>query len=176
MVEIIPKPVKKGPLAGDIFLYASVTFLILAAALYFLSGYALKERKQFLDGQETKLTQMKTQEMQKIEREVFYYKSKIDSFSFLLGQHTACSNLFLLLEETTHPQIWFSKLDLDVGKSSVVLSGQGEKNSLGQQLMIFSQDERLSASQLTSIKPEKGEVVSFEITLFPRPEIFKFLK
>lgn len=176
MVEIIPKPVKKGPIAEDIFLYVSVIFLILAAALYFLSSYVLKERQQFLNGQETKLAQMKTSEIQEIERGIFYYKSKIDAFSLLLSQHIACSNLFLLLEETTHPQVWFSGLALDVGKGSVVLSGQGEKNSLGQQLMIFSQDERLLASQLTSIKPEKGEVVIFEITLFPKPEIFKFLK
>ena len=176
MVEIIPKPVKKGSPAGDIFLYVAIISLILATALYFLSGYALKERQQFLNGQEAKLAQMKTPEMQEIERGVLYYKNKIDAFSFLLSQHVVCSNVFSFLEETTHPQVWFSRLDLDVGKNLLTLSGQGEKTSLGQQLMIFSQDERFLASELTSIKPEKGEMVIFEVALSLSPEIFKFLK
>ena len=176
MVEIIPKPVKKGPLAGDIFLYVSVIVLILAGVIYFISGYLIKERQQFLSEQEVKLAQMKTPEMQEIEREIFYYKSKIDAFSLLLGQHTACSNLFSLLEETTHPQVWFSDLNLDVRKNSVILSGQGEKTSLGQQLMIFSQDERFLASGLTSIQPKEGEMVAFSIALSFKTEIFKFLK
>ena len=176
MVEIIPKPIERVPLWANIIFYIELIFLIGVIAAYFLLDYAIEKNNKILEQKKTTLSQSKTEETQKLERKVFSFQKKIADFSSLFNQHKASSGFFTLLEEVTHPKVWFSQLTLDIQKAEVKLSGETDKVSLGQQLIIFKNNENILQSDLSGIRPKEGEMVGFDIFLSLNPEIFKFLK
>ena len=176
MVEIIPKPTEKAPLWTNIVFYIGLVAILAVIAAYFFLGYITEKNNKILEEKKTILNQLKTAETQELERKVFSYQKKITDFDSLLKQHKASSGLFALLEEVTHPKVWLSGLSLDIQKAEVKLSGETDKVSLGQQLIIFKNNEEVLKSDLSSIIPKEGEIVKFDISLSLDPEIFKFLK
>jgi len=171
MVEIIPKPTKKAPFWQDILLYISIVVVVLAIAAYFLLGYFIGENEKVLREKENILAQSITKEERDLEKAIFQQKQRIDDFASLINQQKISSNFFTFLEETTHPQVWFSKLSLNLPKAQAELSGEAEKTVLGQQLLIFKENEQILNVSLNDIQPKEGEIVSFAISLSFNPGI-----
>ena len=176
MVEIIPKPIRKESLWVNILFFLSILVLIGVAIAYFLLGYFIGENEKILKSKQEILSQPRSDKERELEAKVFGYQKKIGDFTTLINQHKISSDFFTFLEEITHPQVWFSELDLNIKEASVELSGETEKIPLGQQLLIFRQNEKILKSTLSSLQAEEGERVSFTVTLSLDPEIFKFLK
>ena len=176
MVEIIPKPIEKAPILVNIIFYISLLMLVGVAATYFLFGYIIEKNNKVLEEKKNTLNQLKTAEIKELETRIFAYQKKIDDFSSLLDQHKASSGFLTFLEEITHPKVWFSGFNLDVQKAEVKLTGETDKISLGQQLIIFENNRKIIKSDLSGMTPKEGETVSFDISLSLDPEIFKFLK
>lgn len=176
MVEIIPKPREKEPLWPNILLAFSVLILIGAVIAYFLLGYFIKTNQEIIEVKEKAERQPRSSEEQETEKEVLQYKKKIDDFTPFLNQHKISSEFFNFLEKIIHPQVWISDLTLDVQKAETQISGEAEKTALGQQLLIFQENEQILEANLSSIQIEEGEKVNFTILLSFDPEMFKFLK
>jgi Tfp pilus assembly protein PilN len=176
VVEIIPKPTKGVPLWQDILLYLSIVIFIGGVGAYFGLGYFIGENQKVLKEKEQILAQPRSEEEQKLKREVLQYQQKIDDFAPLINQHRVSSDFFVYLEEIIHPQVWLSELKLDVLGAGVEISGETEKTALGQQLLIFQAAEEILETNLTKLQAGEGEKVSFTISLSLDPEIFQFLK
>lgn len=176
MVEIIPKPTEKEPVWQNILLAFSILVLIGTIIGYFLLNSFIKTNQEIIKEKEIAEKQLRSPKEQEIEREVLQYKKKIDDFAPLLGQHKISSEFFKFLEKITHPQVWISGLQLDVKGAEVQISGEAEKIALGQQLLIFQENEQILEANLSSVQMKEGEKINFTILLSLDPEIFKFLK
>lgn len=176
MIEIIPKPTKKEPVWTKILLFFSIAVLVGITVAFFLFGYFIGEEEKTLESTKKILAQPRSTDEQKLERRVFQYQRKIDDFTLLINQHKVSSDFFTFLEGITHPQVWISELNLNIQTAEVKLSGEAEKTALGQQLLIFRENEQILRTDLSNVQVKEGEKVGFTILLSLHPEIFKFLK
>ena len=176
MVEIIPKPIEKTPLWINVILLISIIVSVAAVGTYLFLGYSVNKSQKILEEKERELAQPLSPEEKALEGEILKYRQKLDDFSFFIEKHQMASGFFAFLEKTTHPQVLFSRLKLDIQEAEVQLSGESEKTALGQQLLIFRQNEKKIKTELTALRPEEGEDVNFTVSLSLSPEIFKFSK
>jgi hypothetical protein len=164
-MEIIPKPKRKLPSLETIFLYFS--FLIFLFSILF-SLYLLvqeKSKKREISKIEEKILALKSPEVKKMEEEVLKYQEKILNFSNLIKDHLFYSKIFPPLEQKTHKQIYFSKMDSDFENSTIFLSGQSPNFFvLAQQLEVFGEDPSLKV-ELKEVGLGKEGKVNFKIQI-----------
>lgn len=174
MVEIIPRPAKKIPKWRRILFHLPLVFLIATIGSYFLLDYLEKSSTITLKELKENLLKLKTPEKEALEKEVFTHQKKIDAFSILLNRHQKPSVFFKFLEETCHPQIWFSELILNSEETQAIISGQAPNfQILGQQSLIFQNQDLIKEIKLSNLGIGKEGGVDFTFTLSFQPEIFK---
>jgi hypothetical protein len=174
MVEIIPKPVTELPLWQKVLFYFSVLLLIASILAFFLLNRSFEKAESELQSLEETLSREKTQEEKDLEREVFGYQEKIEDFSELSKLHLYPSKFFNFFQELCHPQIWFSEFLLNLEDFNLSISGETENFSiLGQQILIFQQEEKIKNTDLSEVSIGKEGKVNFTLDLYLKPEIFK---
>ncbi len=171
-IEIIPKPKFGETPWTKVILYVCLAIII----VFFLSYFFLTSSKRKL---EADLIELKTKleripEERILEDEVFKYQRKIEDFAVLLNLHQLPLNFFILLEENTHPEIWFFEFELSLENNSLVLLGQaGNFEILGQQMLIFQKQESIKNMNLSNVSIDKQGKIEFELQLTFDPKIFK---
>lgn len=174
MVEIIPKKIPKIPQWGNILFYLSLALLIFSISSYFVLDNSFKERKNKLAELEEVLLKGRTAEDNVLENEILISQKKINDFSQLIEKYSKASGIFVFLQEKSHPQVFFSKFNLDLQKSQITLSGQTQSfKTLGQQLLIFKEEEIVRSANLEAISMNREGKVGFNLSLFLDPKIFK---
>lgn len=174
MIEIIPKPVPKLPWWQNILFYLSITLLLITISGYFILDHSLKNSEKALQDLEMRLARGKTAEELSLEKEVFSSQKKIEDFSDLIKKHLSVSNFFPFLEESCHPKVFFSKIDLRPKDNQAILVGQAENFSvLGQQIFILKSKKEIKNLNLSNLLIGKKGKVDFTLNLFLDPNIFK---
>jgi hypothetical protein len=164
-MEIIPKPKRKLPSPETFLLYFSILIFICSVFTSFYLFYQEKLKKKEISQIEGKILTLKTSEIKKAEEEVLKYQNKILDFSNLIKDHLFYSKIFSFLEQKTHKQIYFSRMDLDFENSTLLLSGQSPNFSvLAQQLEVFKEDPFVKA-QLKELNLGKEGRVDFKIEI-----------
>ncbi|MCJ7786741.1 hypothetical protein MUP06_00800 [Patescibacteria group bacterium] len=172
-IEIIPKKTEAKLPAVNILFYLSLILLIIFALSYFVLGYFQKKSAKTLQDIEDIISQKETS-AKALKEKIFGYQEKIEVVASLLTSHQLSRNFFTRLEDLSCPKVFFSNLDLDVGKSQVSLSGQTESfEALGQQLLIFKKGEFIKDVNLTKVSIGKEGEIEFTIELSFDPQIFK---
>jgi short subunit fatty acids transporter len=172
-MEIIPKPKRKLPSPETFFLYFSILIFICTVFVSVYFFYQEKLKKKEISQIEGKILALKTPEIQKAEEEVLRYQNKISDFSNLIKNYLFYSKIFSYLEQKTHKQIYFSKMDLDFENSTISLFGQSPNFSvLAQQLEIFKEDPFLKP-QLKEVNLGKEGKVDFQIEITFNKSILK---
>ena len=174
MVGIIPKPIKKPSRVYEFATYI-VFGLVVAVVLVYIVLLSLgnKASKTMEDLQE-RIAQVGTKDEKAVEAQVLLDKQKIDDFSGLFANHQKVSNFFKFLEENSHPKIWFNKLILNSEGSQVVLGGETANfETLGQQIVIFQNQELVKNVEITDLAIGKNGRATFSFSLSLDPEIFK---
>ena len=177
-IEIIPKEkTKKSLFASTVFYIVLVLFLGLLISCVVLNIYGKKMKTELVD---IKKSLEKTQEEKALEEEIFGsennigYQQKIKDFNTLFGVHKLPLNLLNLLEENTHPKIWFSKFNLDLEKSLLDMSGFADTfEALGQQALIFKNQDSIKNINLSRVSLSKEGKINFDLQLTLDPKIFK---
>lgn len=173
MVEIIPKPAEKV-IWKEILSYFPIFLLILIILVFFILNSYQKKLEIYLQSLEDQISKGKIQEIKNLEKEILDKKEKIDIFKPLLESHLFNTNFFNFLASSTHPQVFFSKVDLNSKEATVSLSGQTDSfSTLGQQILIFSQKDLISDLNLTNFSISKEGKVNFDLKLKLNPKIFQ---
>ncbi len=173
-IEIIPKPVKKVSPLQNILLYFAICLLLFSIGAHFALDYFVKKSEVILQDLEETLAREKTEEETILEKEVFGYERKVEDFLTLIGQHTYASKFFNFFENLCHPKVWFSKIDLDMIKHRLIVSGKADTFSiLDQQLLIFQQEGLIKETILTQLSIGKGGLVNFTFDITFNPIIVK---
>lgn len=172
-IEIIPKKTEAKLPAVNILFYLSLILLIIFALSYFVLGYFQKKSAKTLQDIEDIISQKETS-AKALKEKIFGYQEKIEVVASLLTSHQLSRNFFTRLEDLSCPKVFFSNLDLDVGKSQASLSGQTESfEALGQQLLIFKKGEFIKDVNLTKVSIGKEGEIEFSIELSFDPQMFK---
>ena len=173
-IQIVPKDIAKKPFWLNILFYFSLVLLIGLSASYFTLNYFIQKADQRIQELDEELEKAKTPEEIALEGEVLGYQEKIGDFSVLIKDHRFNSNLFSFLENLTHPKVWFSNFTLDSEIKKVKISGETESfQTLGQQLIIFQNEEHIKKVDLSNIALGERGKIEFDFDLLLDPKIFK---
>jgi len=177
MVEIIPKTKKPSRRISQWVVYGFGTVLVLLVFLYFwlmyLENIKLAEFWQLV-GEESSIG---SSEERLKEIEVLEAQRKINDFSKIFNNHRVVSPFFKLLENLTHPKVWFFSLNLDVKNSFALLSGYaGDFEALDQQLKIFEKEKMIEKVKLESLSIKEEGFPNFTLQLFLKKDLFKYVK
>ena len=166
MVELIPKETPQISKWLNIVFYFALLVLFSSIISFFVLGNSIKTGQNKL--QELRMTffEGRTPERLALEKEILNYEKKIKDFSSLAPYHLESSNFFNLLEETTHPKVWFSKINFDTEKGKVSFSGVTQSfESLGQQMLIFKAKSSISEVSLEKVSIDKTGRINFDLSL-----------
>jgi len=174
MVEIIPRKAVELPLWLKILFYILIALLLAAVLSYFILGHFQKKSLTTHQNLEEEILKEKTSQKIALEKEILSEQKKINDFALILDHHLLSSKFFHFLEQTSHPRIWFSKINLSPAEQLAIVSGRAETfSALGQQLQIFKKESFVRSATLSKISlGEKGEI-EFTLTLSFDPTFFK---
>ena len=173
MVEIIPKQKKEGPAIVTFLTYGAV-LLFLAAGGTFLFLQNLESRTtatlHYLEGV---LAAEKTIEELRLERTIFLMRDKLADFKTLVNSRNNPEGVFVFLEETTHPQVFFSDVHVNSLAQTVDLRGAAASfRILGDQMAVLQERKEVQALQVSAITLGKTGNVQFSLELVFLPEVF----
>jgi hypothetical protein len=153
------------------------TILVFTAtfAIYFGMAFGYKPylnlRIKNLDKQITNLTKSIDEGQQK-ELATFY--SQLSNIQGLLNSHPIISNFFSFLESRTHPQVYYSSLDLSsVERVARVEGFAADYGVLSQQLELFRSAPEVSKVSLETSQLSGANNVNFAIRINFKPDLFK---
>lgn len=172
-IEVIPKEAKKLPLWQNILFYFSIALALSFILGYFVLAHFIEKAEISLQNLEETIEQAKTPQQIALENEVLNYKKKIDDLALLISNHKIGSNFFDFLEKITHPKVFFSEINLDIKNGSLNLEGQTESfEALGQQILIFKEEEKIKNFKLSETRIGKEGRIEFSLRISLDPRIF----
>jgi len=165
MVELIPKETPQISRWLNVVFYFALILLFSSIISFFVLGNSIKTGQNKLQGLRTAFFEGRTPERIALEKEILNYEKKFKDFSSLAPYHLENSNFFNLLEETTHPKVWFSKINFNTERGSVSFSGVTQSfESLGQQILIFKDENSISDVNLERISIDKTGRINFDLS------------
>jgi hypothetical protein len=175
MVELIPKKIQRRTLPlHNIFFYIALAVLALVTTAFALLMYFEGRDSALFQDLENQILQIGTKEEKQTEKEIFATKKKIDSFSKLIDIHKKPSSIFLLLEETVHPQIWLTGFDFNIESNILKISGEADNfRILAEQVNILKDRSEILGISLSDIAISETGNAGFSLSLTLDPKIFK---
>lgn len=175
VIEIVPKEKIKALTRESIFFYLSLVLLILVLALFFFFSYSEKKGLETLEKLDEAIAKLKTEEERELSQKLLGAKKRIEAISTLLSSHKKSTNVFDLLEKVTHPKVFLYDFSLDTGEGSVSFQGKTESfKALGQQIIIFKEEEFIKEINLSQANMGKEGEIDFSVSLLLDPEILKY--
>jgi plasmid stabilization system protein ParE len=183
-IQIIPKEAAKLPLWQNILFYFSIGLLCAIFAGYGVLYHFTKKATQDFENIKNAIEQARTSQMNELENQLKSYGEKIGDFSSIIDSHKIISNFFGdftnrtgFLERNTHPNVFFSGMNLDAAKETVTLFGQTEDfRILGQQISLFRKEELkeiVKSVQLSAVAINKDGKIEFTLVVSFHPKLFK---
>lgn len=151
--------------------------IVVVFLLFFLSCFGLyfsqKKLKKEISNIEKKL--QITAEEQALREAFLNQRNKINDFSVLVSRYQSFGKVLNYLEQSVHPEVKYSSFKFDLEKESLNISGQTESlKTLGQQALIFTNQEFVKNLELISVSTDKDGRIKFELQLILNPEILRF--
>ena len=175
MENLIPKPASKPSSLLNVLFYVSIVALMGTVLVYVWLSISVNNTLAILDRLNLSLAEMKTNEQQQLQDKALNYQKKIKDFNSLFTAHQSVRDFFKLLEENTHPQVWFSDIRLDINEGDLHLSAAAKDfQSVEQQFIIFKNLKDFSEVSLSDISIGKQGEISFSLEIALNPELFEF--
>ena len=173
MVEIIPKEPPKLSKGLNFLFYFAIFLLFFSIIGYFVLNNSLKNAQEKVAVLGLDLIKAMSPEKISLEKEILVSKNKIDNFSYLIEQHLEVSRVFEIIQKNCHPQVRFSKFDLNSEQGKLLVSGQTQSfETLGQQILILREEDLINKVNLETLSMDKEGKISFDLSLSFEPNIF----
>lgn len=166
-MEIIPKKEKKNPFSADLIVFyigiAALLFAVVASAtLFFLKIKAAEEAKEvalMIDNRKDEETVIAQREMEK-----FYFQTL--DFSYVLNKRKSAVNFFNILENSVHPNIYFTYIDVYPLEEYAELKGFSmDVVSLDQQIKSMEASDEIKEIKIESFSRNRDGGWDFEIKI-----------
>ncbi|MDD2913278.1 MAG: hypothetical protein PHH17_03005 [Candidatus Pacebacteria bacterium] len=170
-IEITQKRKEKKE-SNSIVLFLSFFLLILFLGAYgylFISSRNIKEEISEKNSQIGAILS----ERKEIEDEVLRHKKNIADFKKVFEEHKNVVRVFSVVENLSHPYVWFPAFNFEVETGKANLSGMARDfTSLGQQIMILKNIPGLRGVNVSGIQAiDNG--VSFSLSFSIDPQTLK---
>ncbi len=174
MFNIIPKSIPKKSKLQTILFYASIIVLVIIIFSYIIIGHFQNKALQTVQSLDAKLANIGTSEQKILEKDVLYYRDKIQSFAYLFDNHQHPLNFLKILEDIRQEDVIFTKFSMNVLEHNVVLNGQTNGfKVLGEQLNIFKQNKAIKNIELSQMSMSNLGIVNFVFDLEIEPDALK---
>ena len=96
--------------------------------------------------------------------------------SKLLANHTYFSKLLLVLEELTHPQIYYTNLDFSTDKNMLTLEGVAKNQMVFSEAVsgLVNNPDKIKAVAVKEMKVTKKKDITFSLYVFIQPSLLKY--
>lgn len=161
---IIPRPKPKVPPWLKFIFFLSILFLIsqILLGVYFLVKN--NKTKEKIELAKNEIISLEKEVISPLSKKVIAQKKKFERFKELSKKRNYISDFLKVLEETTHPEVWFSEFRFDSKTKKVQLKGEAKDfYVLAQQLLIFSQKDSFEDISVDKMKLEGDSKVTFKI-------------
>jgi hypothetical protein len=173
-IEIIPKKKEVTPPWQILIFVISIIILLASVLFYFFLSNQEKEYQAKIDEIKEEMEREAKEKEGKIKK-ISEINDRISTFSKIIQNHFFISDLFKLISDLTHPKVYYKNFDLNIEKNSLFLSGETENFfTLGQQILLFKENETIKGIDISKISKTKEGKVDFDINLILNPEIFKW--
>lgn len=164
MVGITPEENLQDSKVSKILLYSAVFFLVLSGGAYFILDSLLQKSEEELASLETDLEVFSSPENIALEKEITDGKNSINNFAQIIDGHLIASKGFKVIEEATHPQVWFKSFNFSPKEGSFGLSGEADSfEALGQQMIILKEKAEIINISLSGVSINKGGRIDFSL-------------
>jgi len=155
--------------------FVLVIFLF-AVAAYFGLDYWNKTKEAELAVLEEEFQNLRSDFPLQKEQEAILFEKKLNSLSKLLTNHTYFSQALTVLEELTHPQIYYTNLDFATDKNKFTIEGVAKNQMVFSEAVsgLVNNSSKIKAVVVKDMKNTKGENVSFSLDLFIQPSLLKY--
>lgn len=174
MVEIIPKEKQVTSSQNNILFYIALIIFVLAIGGYFVFIFLINQSQNQITTLKTELEKQKTPEVVSLEKDILALQKKINDFSVIFPRHISVFDFFQLLENKTHPDIYFYSLTLSSSEFRAQLFGRAKSfNAIDQQIQLFKKEKLVDTLDLTTISLNKQGEVEFTLDLTFDAQFFK---
>lgn len=165
----------------DVVFYFVISSLIAVIICYVVFAIKISLEKTNITALQAKLATVGTEQQKEMEKIVFEYQKKLNTYAPLIKNHKISSNIFAFLEQNTLPNVWYSRFSVASNGSDIVLSGEaGSVETLSRQTAIFEESEYLKNITVLGTAVGTEGRVTFNLSLSLNPNIIstttKFVK
>ena len=155
--------------------FVLVIFLFTVAA-YFGLDYWNKTKEAELAVLEEEFQNIRSDFPLEKEREAILFEKKLNSLSNILTNHTYFSQALTVLEELTHPQIYYTNLDFSTDNNKFTLEGVAKNQMVFSEAVsgLVNNPDKIKVVVVKEMKVAQGENVSFSLDVFIQPSLLKY--
>lgn len=153
--------------------YSFLGLLAISLFCFFILNNIFNNSRQELKELEDALNNQSWEVSPGLESSILAKKEKIDNFKTLISNRKTVSEIFSILQEISHPKVWFSSFELKSEENSIGLVGQAKDfESLGQQIFILKSENLIESFDLQSISISKEGRINFNLSLSLDPQVY----
>ena len=173
-MRIIPRESLKSFKSLNILFYFNLIFFFLLILIFIIAdSFTEKYEKEYLYLVQAIEERAPPKEIKLKESEILIYQEKLKTFNFLFDKRMPASKFFIAIEEVTHPDIWFSRVDLDFERKNAIFSGHTKSiRSLGQQFYILKKQNWIKDINIETISINKLAGFDFSFNLVFNIKLF----
>lgn len=110
------------------------------------------------------------------EQEVVLFEKKLNNLSKLLTNHIYFSKVLNVLEQLTHPQIYYTNLDFSEEKNLLTIEGVAKnQRALSEAVSgLVNHPEEIKAVAVREMKLVKDKDLTFSLYVFIQPGLLKY--
>ena len=110
------------------------------------------------------------------EQEVILFEKKLNTLSKLLTNHTYFSKVLTVLEELTHPQIYYTNLDFSTEQNMLTLDGVAKNQEVFSEAVsgLLNNPDKIKAVAVKEMKIDKNKNIIFSLYAFIQPSLLKY--
>jgi len=174
MIEIIPQARASRPGWVNAILAVALVFLLIAVAGQFIFGAMGTGAREDIEDASRRLGELRSPDRIALEKAVLGYQIQFANFSDTLAKRYLASRVLSLLEETAHPGILYQSLNIDLEQASIQAKAEAASyQALGEQLLVFNNEERISKVATKNYSRDKEGQIIFDLILSFNPSIVK---
>lgn len=178
-IEIVPKQkieTKFQISISEIIYYLVVILLLTSFFSYFVLDILARSSQQKLTELEAAILEKESKEVKALEQEIVLKQKKIHAFAGLLKSYKKTSYFFDFLKKNCHEKIILSRIELDSEAPQAIVSGSASSfRVLGEQIMIFQEQEFIDDVELSKASLGKEGGIDFVLKLHLGSQIFQQL-
>ena len=158
-----------------LFTFALMIFLV-ALGSYFGLNYWNKNQNSQLVVLDEEFQNLRNSFALEQENEVILFEKKLNVLSKLLTNHIYFSKVLLVLEELTHPDIYYTDLDFSTDKNILSLVGVAkDQMTLSEAVSgLVNNPDKIKAVAVKDMKVTTNKNITFSLDVFIQPDLLKY--